>query len=140
MFSKIFSKVTGNSEEVQVQELDKSRVEEKLGEFQSLVASDPHNPDIRYELGEFYYQQGEVDKAVSEYKKVLEMDSSYGQAYAKLGECYYLKKNLENALLQYEALVKLCPEDYVACYRAGRLFFETGDPDRAVVYLRESGS
>ena len=68
------------------------------------------------------------------------MDSSYGQAYAKLGECYYLKKNLENALLQYEALVKLCPEDYVACYRAGRLFFETGDPDRAVVYLQKAAA
>tara|TARA_B100001146_G_scaffold222761_1_gene235799 strand:- start:6400 stop:7674 length:1275 start_codon:yes stop_codon:yes gene_type:complete len=51
---------------------------ERYGELmQEVIASDPNNPELYYNLGVGTAQRGETDKAMEYYKKALELDPNY---------------------------------------------------------------
>tara|TARA_B100001765_G_C19499706_1_gene338641 strand:- start:1809 stop:2237 length:429 start_codon:yes stop_codon:yes gene_type:complete len=45
--------------------------------MQEVIASDPNNPELYYNLGVGTAQRGETDKAMEYYKKALELDPNY---------------------------------------------------------------
>ncbi|MDC7996239.1 tetratricopeptide repeat protein [Altibacter sp. HG106] len=51
---------------------------ERYGELmEEVIASDPNNPELYYNLGVGTAQRGETDKAMEYYKKALELDPNY---------------------------------------------------------------
>ena len=45
-----------------------------------VIATDPTNPELRYNLGVGFSKNGENDKAIEQYKKALELDPNYAAA------------------------------------------------------------
>ncbi|RDK85293.1 tetratricopeptide repeat protein [Marinirhabdus gelatinilytica] len=45
-----------------------------------IIATDPSNPELRYNLGVGFAKNGEEDKAIEQYKKALELDPTYAAA------------------------------------------------------------
>ncbi len=45
-----------------------------------IIATDPTNPELRYNLGVGFAKNGEDDKAIEQYKKALELDPNYAAA------------------------------------------------------------
>ena len=45
-----------------------------------IIATDPTNAELRYNLGVGFAKNGEADKALEQYKKALELDPNYAAA------------------------------------------------------------
>ncbi|MCX6358054.1 MAG: tetratricopeptide repeat protein [Candidatus Aureabacteria bacterium] len=99
--------------------------------YRALVAKNPDNAILRYNLGVFYQQRGELDAAIGEYKEALARDPSLSVAHYNLGLAYQQKGMRSAALREYLLAIHYDPHYYRASYVLGRLYEEWGAFARA---------
>ena len=75
----------------------------------SEMANETGSVEIYYELGRFYYNQGEVKKAILQFNKVLEMFPNYSNAIFSLGIANEAINDNERALDYYQEVLNLNP-------------------------------
>lgn len=64
-------------------------LEKAEGAMQTLIASDPKNPLLHFNVGVIYDNSGEIDKAASAYKKAIELDGNYFDANYNMGAMFF---------------------------------------------------
>jgi tetratricopeptide (TPR) repeat protein len=62
-----------------------------------IIATDPTNPELRYNLGVGFAKNGEEEKALEQYKKALELDPNYAAAQINIAA---LKLGQEGAIVE----------------------------------------
>lgn len=99
----------------------------------------PDSPQAQFELGNAYYQAGQLAEAVTAYERAIALDPNYQAAYANLGVVYYQQQQFELAASQYEKALELNPDDGDVAYNLGVLYLQQalsgseGDPDSALI-------
>jgi tetratricopeptide (TPR) repeat protein len=73
------------------------------------LAVQVYDPEIFYELGRFYYNHGEVDKALDRFKLVLSISPKHSNSLYSLGIAYEAKGDIKEALKYYEKVLELNP-------------------------------
>ncbi|MFH1583108.1 MAG: tetratricopeptide repeat protein [Candidatus Falkowbacteria bacterium] len=71
------------------------------------LAVQVYDPEIFYELGRFYYNHGEIDKAIERFKLVLSISPKHSNSLYSLGIAYETKGDIEEALKYYEKVLEL---------------------------------
>lgn len=84
---------------------------EALAIYRRLVRMDPRNDAYILGLGEYYYQNGEVDDALKTWEKLLDSSLGKAEAHAKLGQVLAEHGMVEKGLQHYEKAVEVAPED-----------------------------
>lgn len=85
--------------------------EEALDIYRKLVRMDPKNDAYILGLGEYYYQNGEVDDAVETWMKLLNSSLQEAEAHAKLGQVLSEHGLVEKGLHHFEKAVEAAPDD-----------------------------
>ncbi|MDD4272063.1 MAG: tetratricopeptide repeat protein, partial [Patescibacteria group bacterium] len=65
------------------------------------------DPEIFYELGRFYYNHGEVNKAIDRFKLALSLSSNHSNSLYSLGIAYEAKGDIKGALKYYNQVLEL---------------------------------
>ena len=69
------------------------------------------NPELIYESGRLYYNQGDIDTAIVRFNQAVELRPSYANALYSMGLAYQQQGNEELALEQFNKVLELNPEN-----------------------------
>jgi len=112
-------------------------VDEATEIFDAILASDPTDLNL-VDMGNVYLDSGNIKKAgkcleqvVDPIPETLEVFNKYAVELRKIGE-------YEEAIQQYLKCLSLVPENHVILYNLGRVYFEIGIYEEALVALEES--
>jgi len=83
-------------------------------------------------LGNAYYEKGELDKAIYEYNRALSLKTNYAGAYNNLGIAYADKGMVDEAIAHYKKALAINPNYAEAHYSLGNTYVEKGEPDNAI--------
>ena len=105
--------------------------------FDAIMESDPTDLNL-VDMGNVYLNSGNIEKAgkclkqvVDPFPETLEVFNKYAVELRKIGE-------YEEAIQQYLKCLSLVPENHVILYNLGRVYFEIGRYEEALVALEES--
>ena len=73
------------------------------------LAAATFDPEIFYELGRYYYNHGQIDKAVERFKLVLTVSPNHANGLYSLGIAYEVKGETAEALKYYRQVLELNP-------------------------------
>lgn len=73
------------------------------------LAREVQTAEIYYELGRFYYNHGEVDKAIDRFKLALNLSPKYANSLYSLAVAYEAKGERAEALKYYQQVLELNP-------------------------------
>jgi len=107
---------------------------ESRSAYERSLKLDPDRPDIMASLGDFYTDEGELDKGLALLKKLLELKPSYVTGWASLGNNYLKRGKFVEAEQAYTRALSLQPEAWQVLQLLGNLARIQGNLDRAREY------
>jgi tetratricopeptide (TPR) repeat protein len=112
---------------------------EAIAECEELVRQYPDDPSSFIELGLYYEESSEPEKAIECYKYAIKKFPEYSYLYLSLGYCFEkYKKCNDMAMLCYEKALQLNPDDEWALNNAAAMLQAEGKWKEAVVYYEKS--
>ena len=112
---------------------------ERYGELmQEVIASDPNNPELYYNLGVGTAQRGETDKAMEYYKKALELKPDFAEVYNNIGVAYNELGMNENAVTSYKKAIEFNNQYVSAYFNLGNAYRVANDFDASCEKYIES--
>jgi tetratricopeptide (TPR) repeat protein len=107
--------------------------------YQATLAANPESWMAHNNLGLWYKNHGDPDKALAHYKEALRLRKDYPQAHNNLGVLYEDRGDLDNAAVQFQAALAIW-KDFVAAHNnlgsvLGKL---PGRQDEAIAQFREA--
>ncbi|WP_405606795.1 tetratricopeptide repeat protein [Polaribacter sp. Asnod1-A03] len=95
--------------------------------FESALAIDNINNQIRINLATLYYNTQQYEKAEEAFKIVIEQEPEYGPVYYSLALMYAELNRVDEAIVQLEKAVKKMPENIRVYYNLGLLYDKQQD-------------
>jgi protein O-mannosyl-transferase len=103
--------------------------------FQAAAEINPQDPMSRSNLGAYFQEHGQLDKAITQYKRVIDLTSDPGllsTTYANLGSAYRTLGDDEQARQDYDRALSLNPGQSNAYLGLGQLSEKQNKVDEAV--------
>jgi tetratricopeptide (TPR) repeat protein len=82
-------------------------------------------------LGDAYFQEGNVDEAIDQFQKALEIDPHFGKTHYNLGVAFFQKGQVNEAIEQYHEALKINPNDALAHNNLGNAIAKEGKSDES---------
>ena len=92
--------------------------------YKNTLKYHPNNTRVYLNLGNAYYERGDISGAIREYKKVLDIDENYAVAYGNIGTANLRLGNLDLSEKYLSKAIQLKPDYPVAYYNLGLVSFE----------------
>jgi len=83
-------------------------------------------------LGIYYEQHGEWDKALAHYQQTIKLAPMFPNPYINIGNVYHKKKEYEKAEQWMKRAIQLDPRSALANYNLGNILREAGKTEEAV--------
>lgn len=102
--------------------------------FDALTQSarlDSTEPDVWYNIGNWYAKGGNFITAIDNYAKTLQLDSTHINAMNNTGNCYAVLKQYEKALGYFEKIVQLNPGNKDAIRNMAATYSNLGNKEKA---------
>jgi len=119
-----------------IEELRRRKNEISIESLQEMLAQDPENPQLHYELGMRYFEIKEWDKAIGEFQKSQNHPKRRVESLNMLGLCFKNKGMLDLALNQFlKAAEEAGPMSDIKkeiLYNLGLTYEEMGKLDEAL--------
>lgn len=112
--------------------------------YAKILSQAPSIHGIRYQLGQLYYEKGELEKARSEYEEIIRRDPEWQDitmAYKGLGDYWRAKGNLDESLENYQKAVDSAvpsPRDYITFNDLGAAYMNKGNYLKGLSYFCQS--
>jgi tetratricopeptide (TPR) repeat protein len=127
---------------------EKNKIKEALALYMEVLKERPDFPDVRLDLGDFYYNGGNYWRAADQYRKFLSYRPAATEVREKLSKCLVYIGNLEYGHRNYYKAVKSYKEalqtlernqnDPVLQYKTGDACYRLGRIGGALVHLSAS--
>ncbi|MDD3886785.1 MAG: tetratricopeptide repeat protein [Victivallaceae bacterium] len=122
--------------EEQIAALTAQREDYRLHRAQVRVDTYPNDALLHFDLGEIYFERGNVDGALVEYQQAMRSPQKRTACLLKLGRCFEAKGQYDIAVEQYQAAMK----DMIAgtdqrletVYYLGNTYEKAGDMAKAI--------
>lgn len=99
------------------------------------AARQASNPDVVFQLSEFFFQQKRYVDAEPILKRIISMDPKYTDAYIRLGMIQRNHQQLPDAIRSFEQAIANDQRAIVARYMLAQLCFQTGNLQRSLSQL-----
>jgi Tfp pilus assembly protein PilF len=90
--------------------------------FRHTVAVTKGNQIAYYNLGEYFFSQGQTDEAIDDYRKAIQIRPSYDDALNNLGAALAIKGELDEAIARIRESIHYRPDKADAYYNLGNVF------------------
>jgi tetratricopeptide (TPR) repeat protein len=109
-----------------------ARYQECLTELKNLLAIDPDDPHIHYNLGLTYAQLNQYNQARDEYLKALKQKENIPQIHQGLGDLYRQQHLYAKAIIEYQRALTLLPASVETRMRLASAYEGLGKMDMAI--------
>lgn len=114
-------------------DMETDRYDSAAARLEQLVAIEPENSAIFYNLGVVYTFLGRVDEAIAHFAKAVELSPDYVEAYYNMGQIHLIKKrDASQALNYFDKAVAIRPDYIGAHHQRGVAYELVGDTKKAV--------
>jgi tetratricopeptide (TPR) repeat protein len=106
--------------------------------WRATLAQNPGCRMAHNNLGLFYLQTGELEKAIAEYREALETAPDYAEARNNLGFALFKKGEFNEAIAQYRKALEINPDYAEALNNLGNALRPKGDLEDAIAQYRKA--
>lgn len=106
--------------------------------FLKAIDSNPYNPFIHYNTGNFYYNINNYSVAIKYLKCAVKYKPNFGNAYFKLGVIMYDKENYKDAIEYLNRAVQFKVESHLVYYYIGSSYYKIDEKESALKSLEKA--
>lgn len=121
-------------------QLTKGNSERALEYYQKALEVDPHNEDVYYYLGVYFFKEKNYMKAKDYYEKSLVINNDQLETHLNLGLCYLNLNRIEKSIKEFEQAYLLDIECIDAIYNQGIAYYLMNDYELALNYYLKAYS
>jgi len=107
--------------------IKKGKLEEAISIYESALALDHVNNQIRVNLATLYYNNKQYEAAEKTYLEIIKQEPDYGASYYSLALLYGELNRVDDAIFQLEKAVKIIPDNIRVHYNLGLLYHKKQD-------------
>lgn len=122
---------------IYISDFDRRMDDATLGIYQT-IAEKLDTGEAHHQLGFQYLDRDKYDLAIGEFEKTLLKEPAHRNTLFNLASCHEYKGEYAKALEFYEAAVRQYPNDPDVPHRMARVFFRTGNYDKALGKINEA--
>lgn len=118
---------------------------QKLGLFEQAhgalqKASDllPKDSEAQYNLGNFFYDQQQLDDAAKYYKKAIKLAPNFAKAHYNLGNVFKSQNSLEQAKVSYKCALRIEANNVQAMCNLAQILYEQEFFSEAIIYFQQA--
>jgi tetratricopeptide (TPR) repeat protein len=100
--------------------------------YEKMLADDPDDVTVRYELGEMLQQQGNLTEAIPHFERVLELDPDHVPANAALGRARHAEGRTDLAIEHFQRALRQMPELAELHFNLGQSYRVEGRFEQAI--------
>jgi tetratricopeptide (TPR) repeat protein len=126
--------------------INEGKYDEALAAFDDFMKKYPEIYQVHLNIGSCYLKKGDLDKAVAEFMLVLDkITQTLGdykkdtatsfRAFTGLGDLYIQKGDFESAQKYFAKALEISPQDEVAAYNVGEVYFSHQKIDEAIKFF-----
>ena len=104
---------------------DRKRRGSAIGLYRRALREQPHDPNLRYELGLALALQGRWEAAIEQYTQTLRFSPNNAEAHYNLGYAFRRQGRLEEAATHFQEALRLKPTFPLAQYNLGCVLADT---------------
>ena len=117
-------------------------IQKQIAPLLSILKDDPKNLKALIELGNAYFDSGQVDKSIEAYSKALEINPKNADVRTDMGIMYRKKGNFDRAIEEFKKAAEDDPKHVNSRYNQGVVYLhDKGDIKAAIKaweeYLKE---
>jgi tetratricopeptide (TPR) repeat protein len=110
-----------------------ANVQKKIDHLQSILKDEPKNLDVLIQLGNLYFDAGQVNQAIETYSKALEINPENADVRTDLGIMYRRKGDYDRAIAEFRKAAEIDPKHANSRYNLGIvLLHDKGDIKGAI--------
>lgn len=121
-----------------VEHLRNRRFEEAAKSFSQAVFTDPNYKEAWYEMGNAYYNLGQLEKALDGYYAALDVDPQYKKALIKTGQVFIKLKNYPMASFKMQEAAEIYPQDAEISFLLGQALERNGELEPALKQYKKT--
>ena len=106
--------------------------------FEHALAVQPDNFVIHNNLGKFFNEQGEKEKAYTHIVKAIQLNPYYTKAHYNLGSMLASSGRIDEARVCFRTVLQIDPNNIKAHTKLGRIALMQGKPDEAIGHFRQA--
>jgi len=119
--------------------LEQGNIPKALQHFEKAADNNPKDVDLRFMLGDIYFQMGTMDAAIAAYKKCIELDSLHAGALNNLAWVYaQMDYHLDEALSLSKRSLEVEPDNPAFLDTLAEIYFLKKEYYRALTYIRKA--
>lgn len=104
----------------------------------TILKEQPQNYDAHNNLGNYYYKQGNVDRAIGELEEAVRLKQNYPEGHNSLGTMYIDRGLIDKAIAEYDEAIKYKPLFPEAYYNLGNACIKKGLLDNSIAFFRKA--
>ena len=104
----------------------------------TILREQPQNYDAHNNLGNYFYKQGELDRAIGELEEAVRFKKNYPEGHNSLGTMYIDKGLIDKAIAEYVEAIKYKPLFPQAYYNLGNACIKKGLLDNSIAFFNEA--
>jgi tetratricopeptide (TPR) repeat protein len=106
--------------------------------WSDVLAKNPGAWMAHNNLGQWYFREGQPDKALTHYRASLEIEPGNPTLRVNLSQLYWSRGQRDEAMTQLREALRLDPESAQAHHNLGVAYTLQGDVDRAIEHFRQA--
>jgi tetratricopeptide (TPR) repeat protein len=106
--------------------------------FEHTIGITANNSVLNNNLGLYFLDQGEIDKAVNCFLEAIRIDPSYAEAHNNLGFSIIKNGRIDEAMNQYAEAIRLQPDFVSPRYNLGDALVQLGKLPEAIAHYTEA--
>ena len=118
--------------------ITKGRYEEAKEIFEEILADDPENVIVLYNLGMCFTDLGHPNKAIKALEQCIKYSPDYSNAYVALGVAYSKLDDLQSAKKYFLEALNRDANNSFALRNLGGLFGNSGEMEKSLYYLEKA--
>ena len=100
---------------------------DEISFFKSTLKYHPKNARLYLNMGNTYYEQGDIEEAITQYKRAIDINRNYAVAYGNIGSARLHTGDIDEAE-KYLAKALSIKDNYpIAHYNLGIVYFQKGE-------------
>jgi len=105
--------------------------------YENILKYEPDSVRINNNVGNLYYNEGDIAKAEEYYRKAVTGEDIFPQPHFNLGSILQARGDIFGAIQEYKKAIELDPNFYYAYQNLTSIYAQQGDLDNAILMLEK---
>ena len=105
--------------------------------FEDILKYEPNSARVNNNLGNLYFNQGDIEKAETSYRKTIAAGDIFAQPHYNIGSILQSRGDVEGAIEEFERAIAVDPNFTYSYQNIAVLYVKKGNLVKAVEYLEQ---